>query len=116
MLKNGHLVIDGYKLVERRSNGGGVQIINGEVAPAQGSFTLVYIPNSVLNLLSYANSDLALEYSKNEFSRQLQRLIQKRKEIALKLTNAKKRARGQLAAISTFEQLVSDVVKRSTRK
>ncbi|MDU4290354.1 hypothetical protein [Mixta calida] len=116
MLKNGHLVIDGYKLVERRSNGGGIRIIGDEIAPAQGSFTLVYIPNDVPNLLSYANSNLALEYSKAEYNRQLQRLIQKRKAVALQLTQAKKRAREQLQAIPTFEQLVSDVVKRSTRK
>ncbi|WP_275555036.1 hypothetical protein [Mixta sp. Marseille-Q2659] len=116
MLKNGHLVVEGYKLVERRSNGGGIRIIGDEIAPAQGSFTLVYIPNDVPNLLSYANSDLALEYSKAEYDRQLQRLIEKRKEIARRLTDAKKRAREQLQAIPTFEQLISDVVKRSTRK
>ncbi|EQC4538721.1 hypothetical protein ACY5GP_001440 [Cronobacter sakazakii] len=116
MLKNGHLVVEGYKLVERRSNGGGLRIIGDTLAPAQGSFTLVYIPNDVPNLLAYANSDLALEYSKAEYNRQLQRLIEKRKAVALKLTNAKKCAREQLQAIPTFEQLVSDVVKRSTRK
>lgn len=116
MLKSGHFDIEGYKLVERRSNGGSLQIVNGGLAPAQGSSTLVFIPNSVKNLLEYANSDLALEYSKNEYEYQLKRLLAKRNAAALALTNAKKSAREQLAAIPTFEQLISDAVKRSSVK
>jgi len=116
MLRNGYLNIEGYKLVERRSNGGGIQMVNDVITPAQGSSTLIYIPSSVPNLMAYANSDLALEYSKNEYERQLQRLIQKRKAAALALTKAKQSARDQLAAIPTFDDLISDSVKRATRK
>ncbi|WP_217546423.1 hypothetical protein [Pantoea sp. GbtcB22] len=116
LLSGGHIDIEGYRLVERRSNGGGIQLVNGALAPAQGSFTLVYIPVDVPNVQSYAQSSEALAASRQEYHHQLQRLIEKRKAAARKLTEAKQSARDALAAIPSFDDLISDSVKRATRK
>ncbi|REF11476.1 hypothetical protein [Pantoea ananatis] len=115
LLANGSLDIEGYKLVERRSNGGGIQLVNGALAPAQGSFTLVYVPIGVANVLSYAQSPEALAASKHEYGYQLNRLITKRKAVAVQLAQAKQKARDQLSTITSFDQLISDAVKRAKK-
>ena len=116
LLANGSLNIEGYKLCERRSNGGGIQIVNGALAPSQGSFTLVYVPVDVPNVMHYAQSPEAITYSQKLYDADLQRLIQKRKAVSVKLTEAKKKARDQLSTITTFDQLISDSVKRAVNK
>ncbi len=116
LLANGLLNIEGYKLCERRSNGGGVQIVNGALAPAQGSFTLVYVPVNVPNVMHYAQSPEAIAYSQKLYDADLQRSIQKRKAVSVKLTEAKKKARDQLSTITTFDQLISDSIKRAVNK
>ncbi|WP_276743109.1 hypothetical protein [Pantoea septica] len=113
MLKNGSLTMDGYKLVERRSLGGHVQMVNGAAVSTPGSSKLVYIPIGAVSLMSYADSDEAKSHSLAEYDRTLQRLIQKRKKAAVALTTSKKAARDQLASIPTFEQILSDTVKRA---
>jgi len=116
MLKNGSLTMDGYKLVERRSLGGHVQMVNGAAVSTPGSSKLVYIPIGAVSLMSYAQSEEALAYSQALYDSALQRLIDRRKKAAVKLTEAKKRARDQLASIPTFEQMLSDAVKKSAAK
>lgn len=116
MLSGGHLDIPGYRLAERRSNGGGIQLVNGALAPGQGSFTLIYIPVDVPNVQSFSQSSEALAASQHEYDHQLKRLIEKRKAAARKLTEIKQSARDALAAIPSFDDLISDSVKRATRK
>jgi hypothetical protein len=116
LLSGGHIDIEGYRLVERRSNGGGVSMVTGNVMPAQGSFTLVYIPISVPNLMSYAQSPQAIAASLHEYNRDLQRLIQKRKQAAIALSEAKQSARDALNSIQSFDDLISDSVKRALKK
>lgn len=102
MLKDGLYNIEGYRLAERRSNGG-------------LSSTLVFLPHGVVNVMAYADSDEAKQFSQVEYDRDLQRLIQKRKNAAVALTQAKQKARDALAAIPTFEDLISEVVKRAKK-
>lgn len=102
MLKDGLYNIEGYRLAERRSNGG-------------LSSTLVFLPHGVVNVMEYADSDEAKQFSQVEYDRDLQRLIQKRKDAAVALTQAKQKARDALAAIPTFEDLISEVVKRAKK-
>lgn len=116
LLSAGHIDIEGYRLVERRSNGGGISMATGTVMPAQGSFTLVYIPIGVPNLQSYAQSPQAVTASLHEYNRDLQRLIQKRKQAAVALSEAKQSARDALNSIQSFDDLISDSVKRALKK
>jgi hypothetical protein len=116
MLSGGHIDVEGYRLIERRSNGGAISMVTGNVMPAQGSFTLVYIPIGVPNLMSYAQSPEAIAASQHEYNRDLQRLIAKRKAAAVKLTEIKQSARAALAAIPSFDDLISDSVKRALKK
>jgi len=116
MLKMGHLTIDGYKLVERRSLGGQTLVFGDKAVTTPTSSTLIYIPVEAGSLLDYAQSPEAKEHSQALYDADLQRLISKRKAIAVKLNNAKISAREQLAAIPTFEQIISDTVKRSAKK
>jgi|GEM_PF-1556996 len=102
MLKDGLYNIEGYRLAERRSNGG-------------LSSTLVFLPHGVVNVMAYADSEEAKAVSQVEYDRDLQRLIQKRKNAAVALTQAKQKARDALAAIPTFEDLISEVVKRAKK-
>lgn len=102
MLKDGLYNIEGYRLAERRSNGG-------------LSSTLVFLPYGVVNVMAYADSEEAKAVSQVEYDRDLQRLIQKRKNAAVALTQAKQKARDALAAIPTFEDLISEVVKRAKK-
>ncbi|WP_337026056.1 hypothetical protein [Pantoea eucrina] len=115
MLKTGHLHIDGYKMVERRSAGGHPMMIGDTPVSTPRSSTLVYIPVHVESLMSYAHSDEAKQHSQQLYDLELQRLIARRKKAAVMLTEAKQSARDALAAIPTFEQLVSDTVKRSKK-
>ena len=102
MLKDGLYNIEGYRLAERRSNGG-------------LSSTLVFLPHGVVNVMAYADSEEAKAVSQVEYDRDLQRLIQKRKNAAVALTQAKQKARDALAAIPNFEDLISEVVKRAKK-
>ena len=102
MLKDGLYNIEGYRLAERRSNGG-------------LSSTLIFLPHGVVNVMAYAGSEEAKSVSQVEYDRDLQRLIQKRKNAAVALTQAKQKARDALAAIPTFEDLISEVVKRAKK-
>lgn len=102
MLKDGLYNIEGYRLAERRSNGG-------------LSSTLVFLPHGVVNVMAYADSDEAKQFSQVEYDRDLQRLIQKRKNAAVALTQAKQKARDALATIPTFEDLISEAVKRAKK-
>ncbi|KAA8672195.1 hypothetical protein [Pantoea dispersa] len=102
MLKDGLYNIEGYRLAERRSNGG-------------LSSTLVFLPHGVVNVMAYADSDEAKQFSKVEYDRKLQRLIQKCKNAAVALTQAKQKARDALATIPTFEDLISEAVKRAKK-
>ena len=115
MLKTGHLHIDGYKMVERRSAGGHPVMIGDTPLSTPRSSTLVFIPVNVESLMSYAHSDHAKQHSQQLYDLELQRLITRRKKAAVALTEAKQRARDQLQAIPTFEQLLSDTVKRSKK-
>mgnify|MGYP001077041248 FL=1 len=65
--------------------------------------------------MEYADSDEAKQFSQVEYDRDLQRLILKRKDAAVALTQAKQKARDALAAIPTFEDLISEVVKRAKK-
>lgn len=116
LLKTGGLHIEGYKLVERRSLGGRIQMVNGAAISTPGSSKLIYIPVAVESLMSYANSPEALAHSKGLYDAELQRLINRRKKATLSLTEAKRAARDALTAIPTFEQLISDAVKKSASK
>lgn len=115
LLKTGGLHIEGYKLVERRSLGGRIQMANGAAVSTPGSSKLVYIPLAVESLMSYANSPEAQAHSKGLFDAELQRLISRRKKAAVALTEAKQAARTALDSIPTFEQLISDAVKRAKK-
>lgn len=116
MIKTGSLHIEGYKLVEKRSLGGHIQMVNGAAISTPGSSRLVYIPVAVESLMSYAHCPEAQAHSKGLYDGELQRLISRRKKAAVTLTEAKQRARDALAAIPTFEQLISDAVKKSAAK
>lgn len=116
LLKTGHLHIDGYKLVERRSSGGYTLMVGDAPVSTPTSSRLVFIPVAVESLMSYAHSAEALDYSKAIYDADLQRLITCRKAAAVKLTEAKQKARAALDAIPTFEQLISDAVKRAAKK
>lgn len=102
MLKDGLYDIEGYRLAERRSNGG-------------LSSTLVFLPHGVVNVMAYADSEEAKAVSQVEYDRDLQRLIQKRKNAAVAMTQAKQKARDALAAVPTFEDLIAEVVKRAKK-
>lgn len=102
LMQSGQLQPEGYKMVDRRSMGG-------------LSHKLVFIPQNVPSLMHYADSDEAKAFSQVEYDRDLQRLIQKRKNAAVALTQAKQKARDALAAIPTFEDLISEVVKRAKK-
>jgi len=115
MIKTGGLHIEGYKLVEKRSLGGLIQMVNGVKVATPGSSRLIYIPVDVESLMSYAHSPEAQAYSQGLYDAELQRLINRRKKAALGLTEAKQKARDALAAIPTFEQLISDAVKRAKK-
>lgn len=115
MLKTGHLHISGYKLCERRSSGGFTLMVGDAPVSTPTSSTLVFIPVGVESLMSYAHSTEALDYSKQIYDAELQRLITRRKAAAVKLTEAKQKARAALDAIPTFEQLISDAVKRAKK-
>lgn len=116
LIKTGGLHIEGYKLVERRSLGGRIQMVNGAAVSTPGSSKLIYIPVAVESLMSYANSQESLAHSQGLYDAELQRLINRRKRAAVALTEAKQKARDALAAIPTFEQLISDAVKKSASK
>lgn len=116
MIKTGGLHIEGYKLVEKRSLGGLIQMVNGVKVATPGSSRLIYIPVTVESLMSYAHSPEAQAHSRVVFEAELQRLINRRKKAAVALTEAKQKARDALAAIPTFEQLISDQVKKSAAK
>lgn len=103
LMQSGQLQPEGYKMVDRRSMGG-------------LSHKLVFIPQNVPSLMHYADSDEAKAASQIDYDRDHRRLIDRRKKAAVKLTEAKQRARDQLAAIPTFEQLISDAVKKSAAK
>ncbi|WP_394516698.1 hypothetical protein [Pantoea sp. SGAir0175] len=115
MIKTGGLHIEGYKLVEKRSLGGHIQMVNGAAVSTPGSSKLVYIPVDVESLMSYAHSSEAHNYSQELYDAELQRLISRRKKAAVGLTEAKRAARTALDSIPTFEQLISDVVKRAKK-
>lgn len=115
MIKTGGLHIEGYKLVERRSLGGRIQMVNGAAVSTPGSSKLVYIPVSVETLMSYVHSPEAQAHSQGLYDAELQRLINRRKRAAIALTEAKQKARDALAAIPTFEQMISDAVKRAKK-
>lgn len=116
MLSSGSLHIEGYKLVEKRAMGKKIQMIAGQVVPVgDGPSKLVYIPVDVPTLMHLMDSDEAKQHSQQLYDSQLERLISRRKKAAVKLTEAKQRARDQLAAIPTFEQLISDAVKRAKK-
>jgi len=115
MIKTGGLHIEGYKLVERRSLGGRVQMVNGAAVSTPGSSRLVFIPVAVESLMSYANSPEAQAHSQGLYDAELQRLINRRKKVAVELTEAKQAARTALDSIPTFEQLISDAVKRAKK-
>lgn len=115
MIKTGGLHIEGYKLVERRSLGGRIQMVNGAAVSTPGSSKLIYIPVAVESLMSYANSQESLAHSKGLYEAELQRLIARRKKAAVALTESKQKARAALDAIPTFEQLISDAVKRAKK-
>jgi len=102
LITSGELNVDGYKMVDKRTTTGNAS-------------QLFLIPQSVPNLLSYADSSEAKALSQTEYQRDLDRLISKRKAAAVQLTETKKAARESLAAIPTFEDLVSDVVKRTKK-
>lgn len=115
MIKTGGLHIEGYKLVERRSLGGRIQMVNGAAVSTPGSSKLVYIPVDVESLMSYAHSPEARSHAQELFDAELQRLIARRKKAAIALTEAKQAARTALDSIPTFEQLISDAVKRAKK-
>lgn len=115
LLKTGGLHIEGYKLVERRSLGGRIQMVNGTAVSTPGSSKLIYIPVDVESLMSYANSPEAQAHSQGLYDAELQRLINRRKKAAIALTEVKQAARTALDAIPTFEQLISDAVKRAKK-
>ncbi len=115
MLKAGHLHIEGYKLCERRTAGGYTLMVQDTPVSTPTSSTLVFIPVGVESLMSYAHSTEAQNYSKAIYDAELQRLITRRKAAAVKLTEAKQAARTALDAIPTFEQLISDAVKRAKK-
>lgn len=115
MIKTGGLHIEGYKLVEKRSLGGLIQMVNGVKVATPGSSRLIYIPVTVESLMSYAHSPEAQAHSQGLYDAELQRLINRRKRAAIALTEAKQKARDALAAIPTFEQLISDAVKRAKK-
>lgn len=116
LLKTGGLHIEGYKLVERRSLGGRIQMVNDTAVSTPGSSKLIYIPVDVESLMSYANSPEAQAHSQGLYDAELQRLINRRKKAAIALTEVKQAARTALDAIPTFEQLISDAVKKSAAK
>lgn len=115
MIKTGGLHIEGYKLVERRSLGGRIQMVNGAAVSTPGSSKLIYIPVAVETLMSYANSSEAQAHSQGLYDAELQRLINRRKKAAVALTEAKQAARTALDSTPTFEQLISDAVKRAKK-
>jgi len=115
MIKTGGLHIEGYKLVEKRSLGGLIQMVNGVKVATPGSSRLIYIPVDVESLMSYAHSPEARSHAQDLFDAELQRLINRRKKSALALTEVKQAARNALAAITSFEQLISDAVKRAKK-
>jgi len=115
LLKMGGLHISGYKMVERRSLGGRAVMVNGGAVSTPGSSRLVFIPVAVESLLSYAQSPEAQAYSQALYDAELQRLINRRKKAAVALTEAKTAARAALDSIPTFEQLISDQVKRAKK-
>lgn len=115
MIKTGGLHIEGYKLVERRPLGTRAVMVNGVAVSTPGSSRLVFIPVAVESLMSYAQSPEALELSKSLYDAELQRLINRRKKAAVALTEAKQAARTALDSIPTFEQLISDQVKRAKK-
>lgn len=103
MLTSGDFNIEGYKLADQRGTTGNASIV-------------FLIPSSVNSLMSFSDSPEAKEFSQNEYQRDLERLITKRKQAALKLNENKKAAREALAAIPSFDDLISDSVKRALRK
>lgn len=103
LLSTGELFKDNYKLVDRRHFGG-------------TQYRLVLIPSNIPDLQFYANSDEAKAVSQSEYDIALKRIIQKRKNSAVALTELKQAARDALAAIPSFEDLVSDSVKRAIKK
>lgn len=115
MIKTGGLHIEGYKLVEKRSLGGLIQMVNGVKVATPGSSRLIYIPVTVESLMSYAHSPEAQAHSQGLYDAELQRLISRRKKAAVALTEAKQAARTALDSIPTFEQLISDAVKRAKK-
>jgi len=115
LIKTGGLYISGYKMVERRSLGGRAVMVNGAAVSTPGSSRLVFIPVAVESLMSYAQSPEALEFSKALYDADLQRLINRRKKAAVALTEEKRAARTALDSIPTFEQLISDAVKRAKK-
>lgn len=116
MLKTGHLHIDGYKLAERRTAGSYTLVVEGAPVSTPKSSTLVFIPVGVESLMAFAHSTEALDYSKAIYDADLQRLIARRKAAAVKLTEAKQKARAALDAIPTFEQIIAETVKRAAKK
>ncbi|WP_153012270.1 hypothetical protein [Type-E symbiont of Plautia stali] len=103
MLESGAFNVDGYKLAAQRTTTGGASRV-------------FLIPKNVPNLMSYADASEAKALSQTEYQRDLERLITKRKQAAVKLTDTKKAARDALASIPSFEELISDSVKRALRK
>lgn len=88
---------------------------NGAAVSTPGSSKLVYIPVAVESLMSYAHSPEAQAHSQGLYDAELQRLISRRKKAAVALTEAKQAARTALDSIPTFEQLISDAVKRAKK-
>lgn len=115
IIQTGGLHFEGYKLVEKRSLGGLIQMVNGVKVATPGSSRLIYIPVAVESLMSYAQSPEAQAHSQALYDAELQRLINRRKKAAVALTEAKQQARAALDAIPTFEQLISDAVKRAKK-
>lgn len=114
MLSNGSLHIDGYKLIEKRPMGKKIQMIAGAIVPlSDGTSKLVYIPVDVPTLMHLMDSDEAKQHSQQLYNSQLERLVSRRKKAAVALTEAKQKARKQLASVKSFEDIIAEAVKRA---
>ncbi len=99
LVKSGALQIEGYHLVENRPS----------VVP--GRSTLIFIPSSKSSLFAYTETEEAKSYAKDNYQRELKRLISKRNAAAIELTELQTVVSELWNSVEDFSQMFGNIRK-----
>jgi len=99
LVKSGALQIEGYHLVENRPSG------------MPGRSTLIFIPSSKSSLFAYTETEEAKNYAKDNYQRELKRLISKRNAAAIELTELQTVVSELWNSVEDFSQMFGNIRK-----